>query len=56
MYKCTFIMKETVFFRTMVEFITNKNVKASPLIEWENGQFEGVELKLKSSIFANKGA
>ncbi len=38
-------MKETVFLRTMAELITNIKVIASPLIEWENDTFEGVELK-----------
>ncbi len=32
-YKCTFIMKKKVFFRTMVEIINNIKVIASPRIE-----------------------
>ncbi len=43
-YKCTFIMRVTVYFRIMVELITNIKVIASPLIEWENDTFQGVEL------------
>ncbi len=38
-------MKATVFVRTMVEFITNIKVIASPLMKWENDIFEVVELK-----------
>ncbi len=45
LYKCAFIMKEEVFFRTKVELITNIKVILSPLMELENDIFEEVELK-----------
>ncbi len=38
-------MKEAVFFRTMVELITNIKVILSPLMELDNEIFEEVELK-----------
>ncbi len=40
-----FFMKETVFFRTLVEVIANIKVIASTLMEWEDDIFEVVELK-----------
>ncbi len=38
-------MKEAVFYRTMVELITNIKVILSPLMELEKDIFEEVELK-----------